>query len=277
MVFFDELFTAVDVGLKRILQDLVIAAAARDNFSALFVTHDLAEAVRVAHRLVVLSGNAEGLVTDRRIDGTPARAATARYSTSSRPGRASRPFRNCSTGRGRVHREGAGDTAGESVTASPLLVEGLQAVLPSSPLSTPCCCRWSGSGCSPLRCRSRMPFLISQWHAHEMIFGTCGAALAWLPTSAVRGMDRHTVPRRGSVASASSCSCGYPAESSASSDWGGAYHRQQPLLTSHSSVSCSGTCSAALGLSAAARGTRPFAVWVGLVLGWWNYPSVAAG
>jgi NitT/TauT family transport system ATP-binding protein len=70
MVFFDEPFTAVDVGLKRVLQDLVIAAAARDNFSALFVTHDLAEAVRVADRLVVLSGNAEGLVTNRRIDGT---------------------------------------------------------------------------------------------------------------------------------------------------------------------------------------------------------------
>jgi NitT/TauT family transport system ATP-binding protein len=71
VVFFDEPFTAVDVGLKRILQDLVIAAAARDSFSALFVTHDLAEAVRVAHRLVVLGGNAQGLVTDRRIDGTP--------------------------------------------------------------------------------------------------------------------------------------------------------------------------------------------------------------
>ncbi|MGQ0682596.1 ABC transporter ATP-binding protein [Bradyrhizobium sp.] len=71
VVFFDEPFTAVDVGLKRILQDLVIAAAARDSFSALFVTHDLAEAVRVAHRLVVLGGNAQGLVADRRIDGTP--------------------------------------------------------------------------------------------------------------------------------------------------------------------------------------------------------------
>ncbi len=71
VVFFDEPFTAVDVGLKRALQDLVIEAAARDRFSALFVTHDLSEAVRVAHRLVVLSGTAEGLIANRPIDGKP--------------------------------------------------------------------------------------------------------------------------------------------------------------------------------------------------------------
>lgn len=71
VVFFDEPFTAVDVGLKRVLQDLVIEAAARENFSALFVTHDLWEAVRVADRLVVLSGKGEGLVADRRIEGKP--------------------------------------------------------------------------------------------------------------------------------------------------------------------------------------------------------------
>ncbi|OCK62125.1 ATP-binding cassette domain-containing protein [Bradyrhizobium sp. LMTR 3] len=71
VVFFDEPFTAVDVGLKRALQDLVIEAAAREHFSALFVTHDLAEAVRVAHRLVVLSGSVEGLAASRVIEGKP--------------------------------------------------------------------------------------------------------------------------------------------------------------------------------------------------------------
>ncbi|TAK48944.1 MAG: ATP-binding cassette domain-containing protein [Xanthobacteraceae bacterium] len=71
VVFFDEPFTAVDVGLKRILQDLVIEAAAREHFSALFVTHDLSEAVRVAHRLVVLSGHQQGIVADRVIAGQP--------------------------------------------------------------------------------------------------------------------------------------------------------------------------------------------------------------
>ena len=71
VVFFDEPFTAVDVGLKRALQELVIEAAAREHFSALFVTHDLAEAVRIAHRLVVMSGSAEGLVASRVIEGKP--------------------------------------------------------------------------------------------------------------------------------------------------------------------------------------------------------------
>lgn len=71
LVYFDEPFTAVDVGLKRILQDLVIEAASRDSFSALFVTHDLAEAVRIANRLVVLSTTQGGVVARRDIAGVP--------------------------------------------------------------------------------------------------------------------------------------------------------------------------------------------------------------
>jgi len=71
VMFFDEPFTAVDVGLKRALQDLVIEAAAREHFSALFVTHDLAEAVRVADRLLVLSGGQAGIVAARAIPGRP--------------------------------------------------------------------------------------------------------------------------------------------------------------------------------------------------------------
>ncbi len=71
VVFFDEPFTAVDVGLKRTLQQLVIDAAARERFSALFVTHDLAEAVRVADRLIVMSGHAEESAAGRIIEGRP--------------------------------------------------------------------------------------------------------------------------------------------------------------------------------------------------------------
>lgn len=70
-IYFDEPFTAVDVGLKRILQDIVIDAAGQDSFSALFVTHDLAEAVRIANRLVVLSTLEGGVVARRDIAGTP--------------------------------------------------------------------------------------------------------------------------------------------------------------------------------------------------------------
>lgn len=71
VLYFDEPFTAVDVGLKRVLQDLVIEAAARESFSALFVTHDLAEAVRIADRLLVLSTRQGGVIAEHDIGGQP--------------------------------------------------------------------------------------------------------------------------------------------------------------------------------------------------------------
>ncbi|PZR87207.1 MAG: nitrate/sulfonate/bicarbonate ABC transporter ATP-binding protein [Stutzerimonas stutzeri] len=73
IVFFDEPFTAVDIGLRRVLQDLVIAASAREKFSALFITHDLAEAIRLAHRIVVLSAREGRIVAERVLPGTPGR------------------------------------------------------------------------------------------------------------------------------------------------------------------------------------------------------------
>jgi NitT/TauT family transport system ATP-binding protein len=76
LILLDEPFTAVDVGLKRALQDLVIEAAARERFSALFVTHDLSEAVRVAHRLLVLSGRSGRIAADRVIAGEPGRRSS---------------------------------------------------------------------------------------------------------------------------------------------------------------------------------------------------------
>ncbi|MGW9331202.1 ABC transporter ATP-binding protein [Bosea sp. NPDC055594] len=71
VVFFDEPFTAVDVGLRRVLQDLVITASAREKFAALFVTHDLSEAARLAHRILVMSGRDGSIRIDRTIAGTP--------------------------------------------------------------------------------------------------------------------------------------------------------------------------------------------------------------
>jgi NitT/TauT family transport system ATP-binding protein len=70
-VFFDEPFTALDVALKRRLQDLVISAAQEARFGALFVTHDLFEAVRIAHRIAVMEAHGQGIVGERRIDGVP--------------------------------------------------------------------------------------------------------------------------------------------------------------------------------------------------------------
>jgi NitT/TauT family transport system ATP-binding protein len=64
-VFFDEPFTALDVALKRRMQDLVVASAAQSRFAGLFVTHDLAEAVRVADRIVVLDERVRGISGER--------------------------------------------------------------------------------------------------------------------------------------------------------------------------------------------------------------------
>lgn len=70
-VFFDEPFTALDVALKRRMQDLVIESARAARFSALFVTHDLSEAARIAHRIVVLDANGNGVAGERPLPGVP--------------------------------------------------------------------------------------------------------------------------------------------------------------------------------------------------------------
>ena len=70
-IFFDEPFTALDVALKRRMQNLVIAAAGEAGFAALFVTHDLYEAARIAHRIVVMDAHGRGITGERVIPGTP--------------------------------------------------------------------------------------------------------------------------------------------------------------------------------------------------------------
>lgn len=70
-IFFDEPFTGLDVALKRRMQDLVIEASHTSRFSALFVTHDLIEAARIAHRIVVLDANGNGIAGQRPLQGEP--------------------------------------------------------------------------------------------------------------------------------------------------------------------------------------------------------------
>ncbi len=70
-VFFDEPFTALDQALKRRMQDLVVQAAATSSFGALFITHDLMEAMRIAHRIAVMDVNGNGVAGERRLDGEP--------------------------------------------------------------------------------------------------------------------------------------------------------------------------------------------------------------
>ncbi|WP_180899624.1 ABC transporter ATP-binding protein [Martelella soudanensis] len=70
-IYFDEPFTALDVALKRRMQDLVIAATQSSSFGGIFVTHDLMEAARVAHRVAVLDVGGAGIVGERLVPGTP--------------------------------------------------------------------------------------------------------------------------------------------------------------------------------------------------------------
>jgi len=55
LVLMDEPFSALDVGLRQELQALVRREVERAGTAVLFVTHDIAEAVRLADRIVVLS------------------------------------------------------------------------------------------------------------------------------------------------------------------------------------------------------------------------------
>ncbi|RDL47639.1 Aliphatic sulfonates import ATP-binding protein SsuB [Ensifer sp. M14] len=71
MMFLDEPFSAVDVGLRRLLQDQIMAAARQQGFGALFVTHDLAEALRICDRLLVLSARDGSVLTHKTIEGRP--------------------------------------------------------------------------------------------------------------------------------------------------------------------------------------------------------------
>jgi NitT/TauT family transport system ATP-binding protein len=65
LVLMDEPFVALDVGLRRDLQDLVRETVDRRGSAVLFVTHDVTEAIRLADRLLVLSPRPARVVLDR--------------------------------------------------------------------------------------------------------------------------------------------------------------------------------------------------------------------
>ena len=70
-IYFDEPFTALDVALRRRMQDLVIETCAASQTAGLFITHDLYEAVRIAHRIAVLDTRGNGIPGERRLNGAP--------------------------------------------------------------------------------------------------------------------------------------------------------------------------------------------------------------
>lgn len=77
-LFFDEPFTALDVALKRRMQDIVIEASLGTGLSGLFVTHDLIEAARVADRIAVLHPFGNGISGIRDVPGARGQRDDAR-------------------------------------------------------------------------------------------------------------------------------------------------------------------------------------------------------
>lgn len=54
LLFLDEPFSALDIGLKQELQKILIDLISSDKLSIFFITHDLMEAVRLSNKIIVL-------------------------------------------------------------------------------------------------------------------------------------------------------------------------------------------------------------------------------
>ncbi|MCL7928701.1 ABC transporter ATP-binding protein [Halomonas llamarensis] len=63
----DEPFGALDVGLRSEAQDLVERLVVDQGIATLMVTHDLTEALRLAHRIVVISGSPGRVVFEQAV------------------------------------------------------------------------------------------------------------------------------------------------------------------------------------------------------------------
>ncbi|WP_372964460.1 ABC transporter ATP-binding protein [Marinobacter sp.] len=68
----DEPFSALDVGLRSEAQDLVERLVVDQGIATLMVTHDLTEALRLAHRIIVVSGSPGTVVFEHTVN-TPFR------------------------------------------------------------------------------------------------------------------------------------------------------------------------------------------------------------
>ncbi|MFG1370992.1 ATP-binding cassette domain-containing protein [Xanthobacter oligotrophicus] len=75
LVLMDEPFSALDVGLRGDLQALLRAEVEGAGAAALFVTHDITEAVRLADRIVVLSPRPARVMADLPQKPIPPEAA----------------------------------------------------------------------------------------------------------------------------------------------------------------------------------------------------------
>jgi NitT/TauT family transport system ATP-binding protein len=78
LLFLDEPFSALDIGLKQELQQVLLDDVAERGMAVFFITHDLMEAVRLADCILVLAGN-PGQIVGRYVFDQPPSARNAQY------------------------------------------------------------------------------------------------------------------------------------------------------------------------------------------------------
>jgi NitT/TauT family transport system ATP-binding protein len=68
LLFLDEPFSALDIGLKRELQDFVLQSSKEFGTSVLFITHDLMEAIRLSDEILLLKSDPGEILKAYKID-----------------------------------------------------------------------------------------------------------------------------------------------------------------------------------------------------------------
>jgi len=68
LLFLDEPFSALDIGLKRELQDFVLKSCKEFSTSVLFITHDLMEAIRLSDKILLLKSDPGEIIKTYTID-----------------------------------------------------------------------------------------------------------------------------------------------------------------------------------------------------------------
>jgi len=68
LLYLDEPFSALDIGLKKELQAILIDMIARKEISILFITHDLMEAIRLSDEILLLKADPGHIVKKFQYD-----------------------------------------------------------------------------------------------------------------------------------------------------------------------------------------------------------------
>ena len=68
LLFLDEPFSALDIGLKKELQNFLIDYVAKEQLSILFITHDIMEAVKLSDKILLLDKDPGKIVATYTID-----------------------------------------------------------------------------------------------------------------------------------------------------------------------------------------------------------------